>query len=129
MHRSGTSLTARVLDLLGIALGPRDTMLAADPDDNARGYWEQSAVMALNDDVLAQVGGSAPETLWLRYNQDALVNTAGCGRLLVLHDRWFSETERQLERLAELAGVADNLSEGVRREVTVWARFCAPVSW
>lgn len=205
MHRSGTSLTARILDLLGIALGPRDTMLAADPDDNARGYWEQSAVMALNDDVLAKLGGSAPEpppaapgwersdeleplrrradtlladlftgetrwgwkdprtsltlpfwrqlvepshyvlcvrhpmevvaslhrrhgdpspaaterslTLWLRYNQDALVNTAGRRRLLVLHDRWFSDTERQLERLAEFAGVSDNLSEDVRREV------------
>jgi hypothetical protein len=57
--RSGTSVLARALNILGLNLGPEDAMLPAN-DHNVRGYWEQAAVVALNDDLLRRLGG----TLW-----------------------------------------------------------------
>jgi O-antigen biosynthesis protein len=57
-HRSGTSMTTRLLHRLGVGLGPEEEMLAADPDDNARGYWEPEWMIELNEDVLVAMGGS-----------------------------------------------------------------------
>jgi hypothetical protein len=57
-HRSGTSMTTRLMHLLGVALGPEEEMLAADPDDNALGYWEPEWMIELNEDVLVALGGS-----------------------------------------------------------------------
>jgi hypothetical protein len=59
MHRSGTSLVAGVLRLLGADLGPRDGMLLADALDNPRGYWEQRAVVDVNNELLARLSGSS----------------------------------------------------------------------
>ena len=59
MHRSGTSLVAGALRLLGAELGPPDGILPADPEDNPRGYWEQQAVIDLNNDLLGRFGGSS----------------------------------------------------------------------
>ncbi|MHB1239327.1 MAG: glycosyltransferase [Gammaproteobacteria bacterium] len=55
MHRSGTSALARVLNLHGVRLGSR---MIPPQDDNARGFWEHPAVMALNERVLAYFGGA-----------------------------------------------------------------------
>jgi hypothetical protein len=57
MGRSGTSLTTSVLGALGVDVGPADTMLPPDADDNPKGYWEQTAIRRLNDEVLAAFGG------------------------------------------------------------------------
>ena len=57
MHRSGTSLVARIVNLLGVSLGDPAGMLAPQYD-NPRGFWEQRAVMDLNDELLAALGGS-----------------------------------------------------------------------
>jgi hypothetical protein len=54
--RSGTSLTARVLNRLGVELGPEGTMLPPDAASPS-GYWEQSEIIALNDEILAALGG------------------------------------------------------------------------
>jgi hypothetical protein len=54
--RSGTSLAARVINLLGVDLGPEQTMLAPD-DLNPKGYWEQREVVEINDEILAALGG------------------------------------------------------------------------
>lgn len=54
--RSGTSLVARALETLGVDFGPRGSMLAPS-DWNPQGYWEQQAVMELNDEILAALGG------------------------------------------------------------------------
>lgn len=59
MHRSGTSLTAGVLRLLGADLGPQDGFLPADPNDNPRGYWEQQSVIDLNNKLLERMSGSS----------------------------------------------------------------------
>ena len=55
--RSGTSLAARVLNLMGVDLGPESAMLEAG-DMNARGYWENRQIMALNDAILERLGGT-----------------------------------------------------------------------
>ena len=56
MHRSGTSLVSRMVNLLGADLGPDDDLMPAKPD-NPRGFWENRTISALNDDILAALGG------------------------------------------------------------------------
>jgi hypothetical protein len=51
--RSGTSAVARVLHVSGISVG--HDLIEAD-DSNAEGYFEERAVVALNDRILAAVG-------------------------------------------------------------------------
>lgn len=57
MSRSGTSLTTRIIGLLGIDLGPEEEMLEYAPD-NPSGFWEQRAIMDVNDELLAAFGGT-----------------------------------------------------------------------
>lgn len=54
--RSGTSLLARTLILLGVDFGPEERMAPAN-ELNPRGFWELSDVCVLNDDVRATWGG------------------------------------------------------------------------
>ncbi|MBW3659786.1 MAG: glycosyltransferase, partial [Actinobacteria bacterium] len=56
MHRSGTSLVTRVLNLLGVELGPESAMMAATAD-NPRGYWEAEVLTDLNNDIIEYLGG------------------------------------------------------------------------
>jgi hypothetical protein len=56
-HRSGTSMLTRLLNLLGVDLGPADELLGADANDNVRGYWEPKWMIELNDELLAAQGG------------------------------------------------------------------------
>ena len=55
MHRSGTSALARVLNLRGADLGRE---LLAPKDDNEAGFWENSAILALHEKLLAQLGAT-----------------------------------------------------------------------
>jgi hypothetical protein len=57
MHRSGTSLVTRLLNLLGVDLGPEESLMQPT-QDNAGGYWEHPRITNLNDDVLARLGGT-----------------------------------------------------------------------
>lgn len=57
MHRCGASLTARVLDLLGFALGPEAEPAAAGLDDPSD-VGDQGAMTEINDAVFATLGGS-----------------------------------------------------------------------
>lgn len=54
--RSGTSLGARALNVLGVDLGPEDTMLPPS-EVNPKGFWEQREVIELNGEILAALGG------------------------------------------------------------------------
>ncbi len=56
MHRSGTSLVARVVNLLGVDLGDARHLMEAKPD-NPTGFWESLPIARFNDDLLAQLGG------------------------------------------------------------------------
>jgi hypothetical protein len=57
MHRSGTSVLARVLNLLGAYLGPPEQMMPAAPE-NPKGFWEHLAITQVNDAILARLGGT-----------------------------------------------------------------------
>ena len=55
MHRSGTSVLARILNLMGLYLGPEGMSTGANPE-NPKGFWERRDVRFLNDAVLHSVG-------------------------------------------------------------------------
>lgn len=59
--RSGTSLTMRLLHLLGVEIGPQEDLLEPGEADNPRGYWEPRWMVGLNDEILAKLG-----TVWWR---------------------------------------------------------------
>lgn len=56
MHRSGTSAVTRILNLLGVELGPPEHLLAS-ADDNPTGFWEHDTLRILNDELLSIYGG------------------------------------------------------------------------
>ena len=58
MHRSGAALTARVLDRLGVSFGDQHELFAPGGGDSS-GHWELPEIVALNDELLAALGGSA----------------------------------------------------------------------
>ena len=55
MHRSGTSVLARLLNLMGAYFGPEGISTGAN-DENPKGFWERRDVRLLNDWVLHAVG-------------------------------------------------------------------------
>ena len=97
MHRSGTSATTRILNLLGCDL-PR-ALVEANPT-NPAGHWEPAAVTALNDEILASAGTTWDS--WETFNptwylspvadgfrrraQSVLASECGDSRLFVLKD-------------------------------------------
>lgn len=57
MHRSGTSLVARALNVCGLYLGETVDLVPAAPD-NPEGFWENSRFLDVNNQVLAAFGGA-----------------------------------------------------------------------
>jgi hypothetical protein len=57
MHRSGTSMVAEILRTSGVYLGEDDELLPSSRF-NPRGYFENRAFVALNDEILAALGGA-----------------------------------------------------------------------
>ena len=57
MHRSGTSMVARILSECGVYLGESDELLPP-AKDNVAGHFEHQEFVQLNDDVLATLGGA-----------------------------------------------------------------------
>lgn len=55
MHRSGTSVLARLLNLMGVYFGPEGISTGAN-QENPKGFWERKDVRQLNDSVLHAVG-------------------------------------------------------------------------
>ena len=56
MHRSGTSMVARLLHRCGLYLGDEGDLLMAAPD-NPEGYWENVHFKELNEQILDALGG------------------------------------------------------------------------
>lgn len=54
MHRAGTSVVARALQVLGLDLG--DALMSADVRQNARGFFEDVEIVALDDALLDAQG-------------------------------------------------------------------------
>ncbi len=57
MHRSGTSLLARVVNLCGVPTDAEDQLMKPSRD-NERGYWEPQYLAEINDGILDAGGGS-----------------------------------------------------------------------
>lgn len=57
MHRSGTSMVTRILNLLGASLGPEEYIVAPDAK-NPAGYWERADVFGINEELLRAAGKS-----------------------------------------------------------------------
>lgn len=55
MHRSGTSLVARLLNLCGVYLGPEEELLLPSPE-NPEGFWESKEFVRLNEGILKALG-------------------------------------------------------------------------
>ncbi|MEP6686519.1 MAG: glycosyltransferase, partial [Verrucomicrobiota bacterium] len=56
-HRSGTSMLTRLLHKCGLELGPESELMPARAD-NPDGFWENLRFVALNDEVLNEVGSA-----------------------------------------------------------------------
>lgn len=56
MHRSGTSLVSRLLNICGVYLGESDEIIGV-ARGNARGHWEHRAIKDINDEILKIFGG------------------------------------------------------------------------
>jgi hypothetical protein len=57
MHRSGTSMVARMIHTCGVYFGP-ECILAQSSPDNERGFWENVDFVTLNDALLQELGGA-----------------------------------------------------------------------
>lgn len=57
MHRSGTSLTTRMVNMMGAYFGP-ESSVGEITDDNPKGFWERPEIFKLNDALLAARGCS-----------------------------------------------------------------------
>jgi hypothetical protein len=55
--RSGSSLAARAMNLLGVHLGAEDELMTAT-EQNERGFWENTTIYRLNEELLELLGGS-----------------------------------------------------------------------
>lgn len=55
MHRSGTSISARLINMMGAYFAPEEAALPASPG-NPRGHWERRDVMQINDALLEAQG-------------------------------------------------------------------------
>lgn len=58
MHRSGTSLVTRCLNLLGMSIGRKGSLLPPSDPDNPAGFWEHQGFIEINDAILERFGGS-----------------------------------------------------------------------
>jgi glycosyltransferase involved in cell wall biosynthesis len=97
MHRSGTSVTTRIVNLLGADLA--GDLIPADIG-NERGHWESRAVQALHNRLLAELGsdiysptnfpaewfGSAAARHWIGRIGDLVADEYATSTLFVLKD-------------------------------------------
>jgi GT2 family glycosyltransferase/glycosyltransferase involved in cell wall biosynthesis len=56
-HRSGTSMLTRLLQACGLYLGAKHELMPAQAD-NPDGFWEHLGFVALNDELLSELGGA-----------------------------------------------------------------------
>jgi len=61
MHRSGTSLLTRILNLIGVNLGSDEVLTTEPVAANPKGYWEHNEIAAINEAILKRHGGSWDE--------------------------------------------------------------------
>lgn len=63
MSRSGTSLTARILNVLGVDLGAEEKLMRPREGNNAAGFWEHKGIADLNEEIFAALSETPPSYL------------------------------------------------------------------
>ena len=58
MHRSGTSALTRIVNLIGVYLGPQSSLAVEPAHDNEKGHWEHKEIVLINEAILKRYGGS-----------------------------------------------------------------------
>jgi len=96
MHRSGTSLCSRLVNLLGASLGPEEELLGGGPD-NPDGFWENVRILDVHERILKKIG---------RFWHD----------ILPLPDGWWMASE-----MAPFQREIENLIRNYVNESNVWA--------
>lgn len=61
MHRSGTSVVARAMNLLGVSLGDSSSLMKPASDQNPTGFWENEQIVEINKELLDRLGGTWDE--------------------------------------------------------------------
>ncbi len=56
MHRSGTSLLAGTIQASGVFLGEAKSLMPAQAEINAKGFWEHESIVAIHDEILTTLG-------------------------------------------------------------------------
>src|SRR5436189_5594103 len=56
-HRSGTSMLTKLLHSCGLYQGPQNELMPAQAD-NPEDFWEHLGFVALNDELLHELGGA-----------------------------------------------------------------------
>ncbi len=56
MERSGTSMIARIVNLLGVYFGGRDDLIM-ETEYNKKGCWENKTLLKISDEILTRFGG------------------------------------------------------------------------
>lgn len=57
MHRAGTSVTSKLLNVLGVYLGPEDDLLGPRGENNPKGFFENRRFVRFNAELLQSAGG------------------------------------------------------------------------
>jgi len=58
MHRSGTSMLMRLLNICGVYVGENDECSIEPTESNAMGHWENKEILEINEKILKLLGGS-----------------------------------------------------------------------
>jgi hypothetical protein len=103
MHRSGTSVAGRLLNLMGCYFAEEDSdVIMPAKEENPKGFWERNDVLKVNDELIESEGA-----LWdcpLRFDASRLEEGAGIEHFveeakrivneLNDHEPWFAKDPR-----------------------------------
>jgi hypothetical protein len=77
MHRSGTSMLTRLLNISGVYLGENHELVGA-AESNIKGHWENKKIKDINDEILNILGGASynppnlPQKWYLNKDLDSI---------------------------------------------------------
>lgn len=135
MHRSGTSVLARMLNLLGVDLGV--DLIEAQAGVNEKGFWEHAEVVEINEALLSRLDSCwydirpLPESWWQGVELDDLKDRAGAflatafsSDLSVIKDPRLCRLLPFWQQVAETAGWAAVVVLANRHPDEVAASLC-----
>src|SRR5437588_847383 len=100
MHRSGTSLTAQLLHLCGIYLGPEKELSAPAPD-GLDGFWRHPLEVAGSLSRRNGMSLAFGFRLWQAYYQRLLAAVPPTDRIVSHYSAYFHDAAAELRRVLE----------------------------